>query len=176
MFQTATSALRRFTCLSACAAILLLLNGCAALAVSLAGAGAGAGITHQVNGTAMRTFSAPRNAVDAATTATTKRLQIDVDTVESIERGSLTRGQVGGLAISIEVETLSDALTRVTVTARRNLLRLDGATALEIVTQIDRSLATLAKAARTGEGRYSPASSTTPARKQISRSSKAGSI
>jgi len=133
---------------------LLLLNGCSALAVSLAGAGAGAGIEHQVNGTATRTFSESLKRVDSAVNLTTNRLKIKIDSVEPQDDGQVTKGTVGDLAITIELETLSSNLTRVNVTARKNILLLDGATAQEIVAQMERSLNALPRArARTTTSR-----------------------
>lgn len=120
--------------------MLLLLNGCASLAVSLAGAGAGAGIEHQVNGTATRTFSEPLKRVNSAVSLTARRLKIKVDSVEPQDDGQVTKGTVGDLAITIELEILSSNLTRVNVTARKNILMLDSATAQEIVAQMERSL------------------------------------
>ncbi|MCX9154676.1 DUF3568 family protein [Niveibacterium sp. 24ML] len=123
-----------------------LLNGCAALAVSLAGAGASAGLAHQINGTASRAFSEPFSKVDAAVRIATKRMQLEVDEVASTDRGQITKARVSTLDVSIELEPLSPTLTRVSVVARRDLLRVDGATAAEVVTQIERSLAAIAVA------------------------------
>ncbi|GAA5176063.1 hypothetical protein GCM10025771_09820 [Niveibacterium umoris] len=120
---------------------LALLNGCAALAVSLAGAGAGAGLSHQLNGTASRTFTEPFSKVDAATRIASKRMYLEVDEVASTGSGQVTRARVSNLNVSVELEPLSPTLTRVNVVARKDLLRVDGATAQEIVAQIERSLA-----------------------------------
>lgn len=141
----ATTSSKRLYRIATCVAMALLLNGCAALAVSLAGAGAGAGISHQVNGTATRTFSEPLDRVDNAVLLTSKRLKIDIDSVDAVDNGQITKGKVGDLTIIIELQTLSPNLTRVNVTARKNLLVLDGATAQEIVAQMEHSLTSLAR-------------------------------
>ncbi len=119
---------------------LLLLNGCAALAVSLAGAGAGAGLSHQMNGTASRTFSEPFDKVDNATRIASRRIFLMVDEVSTIDSGQVTKARVGDMDITLELETLSPNLTRVSVKARKDMFRVDGATAQEIVSQIERAL------------------------------------
>ncbi|WP_018607889.1 DUF3568 family protein [Uliginosibacterium gangwonense] len=126
-----------------CVAILLTqsMTGCAALAVSLAGAGAGAGISHQVNGVATRTFSEPLTKMDSALLVAAKRMTIQVDTVEATGSSHTLKGRVGDLDVTVEMEALSGTVTRVDVTARKNLFRVDSATAQEIVTQIERAVA-----------------------------------
>lgn len=126
-----------------CTSILITqgMTGCAALAVSLAGAGAGAGISHQVNGVATRTFSEPLAKMDSALLVATKRMTIQVDTVEATGNSHTLKGRVGDLDITVEMEALSGTVTRVDVTARKNLFRVDSATAQELVTQIERAVA-----------------------------------
>jgi len=118
----------------------MLLNGCASLAISLAGAGAGAGFSHQMNGAASRTFSAPFDKVDAATRLATKRMFLQVEEVASIKDGQVTKARVKNLEITLELEILSPNLTRADVTARESLFRVDAATAKEIVVQIEQAL------------------------------------
>lgn len=133
---------RTGTCLLAA----LALNGCAALAVSLAGAGAGAGFSHQMNGTATRTFSEPLEKVDTASRVAARKMSLQVDTVASTENGQITRSRISNLDVTVELETLSPNLTRVSVVARKDLLRVDGATAQEIVVQIERALGVIQQA------------------------------
>lgn len=130
--------------LAACLLLPGLLGGCAAVAVSLAGAGAGAGITHQVNGQASRTFSAPLTRVDDAARLASRKMQLEVSEVATIERGQVTKARVSGLEITMEMQPLSPTLTRVDVVARKNFFLVDGATAQEIVTQIERALDAIA--------------------------------
>lgn len=127
----------------ACLLALAMLNGCAALAVSLAGAGAGAGLSHQINGTATRTFSEPFDKVDNATRIASKRIFLQVEEVSTIDSGQITKARVGAMDVTMSLETLSPNLTRVTVKARKDLFRVDVATAQEIVTQIERALTSM---------------------------------
>ncbi|GAB4061994.1 DUF3568 family protein [Uliginosibacterium sediminicola] len=134
------AALRRVLTLGLCLLAPLLCSGCAALAVSLAGAGAGAGFSHQINGTASRTFSAPMDKVASATQIAAKKLLLQVDEQVPLDKGQLTRARLSDMDLSLELESLSPTLTRVSVTARKNLFLLDGATAQEIVVQIERAM------------------------------------
>ncbi|MEC5400068.1 DUF3568 family protein [Uliginosibacterium sp. H1] len=126
--------------LAASAGVLLALNGCAALAVSLAGAGAGAGLSHQMGGTASRTFTESFDRVDAASRVVARKMYLQVDSVDVTENIQLTRARVADLDVSMELQPLSPTLTRISVVARKNLLQVDGATAQEIVAQVDRAL------------------------------------
>lgn len=132
----ASALFRLFACLLAP----VLLNGCAALAVSLAGAGAGAGISHQMNGTASRTFSEPFDKVDNAARLAAKKMFLQIDEVATIENGQVTKARVSDLDVTIELDTLSPSLTQVNVVARKDLFRVDGATAQEIVVQIEHAI------------------------------------
>lgn len=124
----------------ACLLAFSLLNGCAALAVSLAGAGAGAGLSHQINGQASRTFSAPFDKVDNAVRIASKRIFLQVAEVATIDNGQVTKARVSDMDVTLELQVLSPNLTRVNVTARKDFFRVDGATAQEIVAQIERAL------------------------------------
>lgn len=123
-----------------CLLMLSTLNGCAALAVSLAGAGAGATLSHNMSGTASRTFADTLEKVDSASRVAVRKLQLEVDRVASTEKGQITYAKVSHLDVEVELEQLSTTMTRVTVVARRDLIRVDGATAQEIVAQIERAL------------------------------------
>lgn len=148
----------------------LVFSGCAGLAVSLAGAGAGAGVSHQINGNATRTFSEPIDKVDSAVRIASKKMLLQVSEVASAENGSVTSAHVGDLNVSLRVESLSATLTRVSVSARKDIFRVDGATAQEIVTQIDQALLTMNQQASNrgnavNDARYSDTKSSAQKRK-----------
>lgn len=122
------------------------LNGCAALAVSLAGAGAGATLSHNMSGTASRTFADTLEKVDSASRLAVRKLQLEVDRVASTEKGQITHAKVSNLDVELELEQLSTTMTRVTVVARKDVFRVDAATAQEIMAQIDRALSGIQQA------------------------------
>jgi hypothetical protein len=122
-----------------------LLAGCAAsiqpLAVALAGAGTSSAISHTLNGTAYRTFTAPLQEVEQATLETFTLMGIRLDGVERPEGGNeLIRGSMTRREIEIELEPISAKTTRMRVEAKNNGFVYDGATATEIVLQAEKSL------------------------------------
>lgn len=127
----------------------LSLCGCAPLALSLVGAGAGAGISHQVNGVAARTFSEPLPRVKKASLMAARRMSFQFDVTDATDSGQILKGRVADLDIDVELEVLSASVTRVNVSARKNILRLDGATAQEVIVQIERALVSSEMAAAT---------------------------
>lgn len=132
--------LLRLVRLGACLALAWSLSGCAAVALSLVGAGAGAGINHQVSGVASRTFSEPLPKLKRASLMAAKRMSFEFETTDAIDNGQLMKGRVADMSVAVELEILSASVTRVSVSARKNLLFLDGATAQEVVMQIDKAL------------------------------------
>lgn len=134
------SPLTRLVRLGVCLAIAWSLSGCAAVALSLVGAGAGAGINHQVSGVASRTFSEPLPKLKRASLMAARRMSFEFETTDATDNGQLMKGRVADLGVSVELEMLSSNMTRVSVSARKNLVFLDGATAQEVVTQIERAL------------------------------------
>ncbi|HEX5125914.1 MAG TPA: DUF3568 family protein [Rhodocyclaceae bacterium] len=123
-----------------CAAILCCFSGCAELALSLVGAGAGAGISHQINGMASRTFNEPLPKVKKATLLALRRMTIRLDKTDEKTSGETLKAVVADLNIQVDIETLSTTMTRVSVVARKNLLQVDAATANEIIVQTERAL------------------------------------
>lgn len=144
------------------------MSGCAALAVSLVGAGAGAGLSHQVNGVAARTFSEPLPKVMQASLVAAQRMSFEFDATDLRDAGASLTGRVAELDITVDLETLSSTVTRVSVSARKNLLMMDSATAQELVAQIERAIAAqdVAEAERT---RQLASSTRRPSAKPVER-------
>jgi hypothetical protein len=122
-------------------AILLALpaSGCASLAVALVGAGASAltGVTlsHTLEGTATRTFTAPLANVEKATRAALNRMGIKVDATAETEQGKALRAFADNREIEIELERINAQTTRVRTVAKQGLFLRDRATADEIIHQ-----------------------------------------
>ena len=117
----------------------LLLDGCAAVALTAAGVGMATGVSHTLSGMVYKTFTAPQAQVKRATYGALNRMQIKVvkdkrdGTTEAIEAKTPDRN------ISIELEAISPTTTRMLVTATKDggILR-DGATATEIILQTEK--------------------------------------
>jgi hypothetical protein len=120
------------------------LGGCSLatqpLAVALAGAGTSSAISHSLNGTAYRTFTATLDEVKAASLDTLSAMGIRVDSFETVEHGELITGSAIRRTIEIELEPISSKATRIRVIARNGGMLFDGSTATEIVLQTEKAL------------------------------------
>lgn len=119
---------------------LISLVGCGSVLISLAGLGAGAGVNHQLNGIATRTFTEPTPKVKKAVFVALQRMAIKYPVSEKKETIELITATAGERNIEIEIENLSTQLTKVSVVARLNAFQVDGATAQEIIAQTSKAL------------------------------------
>ena len=137
----------------------LLLQGCAAAAigVTLATAGAGAGMTagveHTLNGIVYKTFAAPANEVRFATLKTLDRMGMPLIDDQKTETGWQLSAKAKDRSVDIELESLTDMTTRIRVVANEGIVFFkDSATATEIILQTAQTLQDDAAVAR-GERR-----------------------
>ena len=137
----------------------LLLQGCAAAAigVTLATAGAGAGMTagveHTLNGIVYKTFSAPANEVRFATLKTLDRMGMPLIDDQKTETGWQLSAKAKDRSVDIDLESLTDTATRIRVVANEGMMFFkDSATATEIILQTAQTLQDDAAVAR-GERR-----------------------
>jgi hypothetical protein len=133
------------------------LAGCALatqpLVVALAGAGTSSAISHSMNGTASRTFTASLEEVKAASLDTLSLMGIRVDGFETIERGELITGSAIRRTIEIELEPISSRTTRMRVVTRNGGVFFDSSTADEIILQAEKALGVNDANASAGAGR-----------------------
>lgn len=124
--------------------LLLLLNGCAALGLTLFGVGAGVGtgtaVAYTLDGTAYRTFTASLPEVRMATLIALKRMGITVEGNERVEQGEVVRGNGTDRQIEIELEAITPKTTRMRTVAKQGIFFKDRATATEIITQTQTAL------------------------------------
>jgi outer membrane scaffolding protein for murein synthesis (MipA/OmpV family) len=137
----------------------LLLQGCAAAAIGItlatAGAGAGmtAGVEHTLNGIVYKTFSAPANEVRFATLKTLDRMGMPLTDDQKTETGWQLSAKAKDRSVDIELESLTDMTTRIRVVANEGIVFFkDSATATEIILQTAQTLQDDAAVAR-GERR-----------------------
>lgn len=133
-------------------ALALMTSGCVAAAAlpalglsamgDVAGAGAKAGIDYTIGGTAYRTFSAPLEDVRCAVLQSFGDLEIDIMEDETSDDG---RAKISAEAlerkITVELEPLTPALTRLKMVVRRGWFGRDRATSAELIEQTWRALA-----------------------------------
>ena len=117
----------------------LSVGGCAAIGVTAVGVGMATGVGHTLGGIVYKTFTAPQARVKKATLSALSRMQVKVVSAKRDGSTETIVGRAGDRDIDIELEALTPATTRMTVTAKQNggILR-DAATATEIILQTER--------------------------------------
>ena len=137
---------RRISCPIVLGALLstLCLNGCAALAIALIGAAAGAAtetaVSYSINGIAARTLTSPLPRVRRAALTALRRMGIRVKGRENIEEGEIIKAEASDRLIEIRLERVSNTSTRIRTVARHGFFLTDRATAVEIIQQTERVL------------------------------------
>ena len=114
------------------------LQGCAAIAVSLAGMVGGTGLDHTLDGIVARTYASPIAGTRLATLQTLSRMGIKVEKSQQKEKSWTIEAVATDRTIAIELEPLSDRATRATVVASHTDLAFikDKSTSVGILDQI----------------------------------------
>ncbi len=118
----------------------LILQGCAAIALTAGGLAAGQGIDHTLTGITYKTFSAPMNKLRLATLKTLHRLDMKVTDDTKTEEGRVIRATAALRKIEIEFEVLTKRATRMRVIVSKGAILKDSATATEIIIQTAETL------------------------------------
>lgn len=117
------------------------LTGCDPLTITALSVGGSAGVNHQVNGYAYRTFTKPLPKVKRAALFALRRMAIKVSNTSKTETGELIQATATNREIEIEFESLTPATTRMRAVARENGgFFVDAATAYEIISQTEKIL------------------------------------
>ena len=128
------------------ATLLVGLQGCAAVAITLLGTGAGigasAGVEYTLNGVAYRTFTAKLDKIHGATLTTLRSMAIVLKTDDVTEDGRMLVAEATDRVVEIKLEQLTPNATRVRVVVKQGTFFLDRATAGEILTQTGKTLGT----------------------------------
>ena len=115
---------------------LLLLQGCAAAALTAGGIAAGVGVNHTLSGIAYKTVVAPLPNTRLAALKTLNRMEVDIKKDEETEQGWLITADAADRNINLQLERLTPSTTRMRVTVdKKNSLLKDRATATEIIAQ-----------------------------------------
>ncbi|MGH7817623.1 MAG: DUF3568 family protein [Candidatus Binatia bacterium] len=122
----------------------LVLNGCAAVGMTLFGVGAGVtagtSVSYTLDGIAYRTFSVPLPQVESATRTALDRMGIKVDSTAKTEQGKAIKATSNDREIEIELEMVSSKTTRIRTVAKQGIFFKDRATAGEIIFQTEKAL------------------------------------
>jgi len=121
-----------------------LLNGCAAVGMTLFGVGAGVttgtAVSYTLDGVAYRTFAVPLPQVEKATRAALDRMGIAVGATAKIDQGKSIKATTADREIEIELEMVSSKTTRMRTVAKQGFFFKDRATATEIIIQTEKVL------------------------------------
>jgi hypothetical protein len=121
-------------------ALPLLLAACEPVAIALLGGGVTTVLRYNLEGVAARTFTAPAASVKTASLAALQRMGLALEGTESLEASELIRARSPNRDIEIELEPITQHLTRMRITARSTSLLYDTATAQELVQQTEKML------------------------------------
>lgn len=115
---------------------LMLLQGCAATALTAGGIAAGVGVNHTLSGIAYKTVIAPLQNTRLATLKTLNRMEVNIIKDEEAENGWLITADATNRDINIQLESLTATTTRMRVTVDKDDSFIkDRATATEIIAQ-----------------------------------------
>ena len=118
----------------------LILQGCAAIALTAGGLAAGQGIDHTLTGITYKTFNSPMNQLRLATLKTLHRLDMKVTGDSKTEEGRKILATAVARKIEIEFEILTRRATRMRVIVSKGAILKDSATATEIIIQTAETL------------------------------------
>ena len=116
------------------------LAACEPMAIALLGGGVTTVLRYNLEGVAARTFTAPAATVKTASLAALQRMGLALEATESLESSELIRARAPNRDIEIELEPITEHLTRMRITARSTSLLYDTATAVELVQQTEKIL------------------------------------
>lgn len=123
---------------------LSVLNGCAAVGLTLFGVGAGVAtgtsVSYTLDGIAYRTFTATLPQVETATRTALDRMGIKVEATSKTDQGKALLATGNDREIEIEFEAVSPKTTRIRTVAKQGIFFKDRATAAEIIMQTERVL------------------------------------
>jgi hypothetical protein len=120
--------------------VCLPLAGCDTLAIALLGGGVSTVLRYNLEGVAARTFTAPVGSVKSASLAALERMGLGLEGTEALEASEVIHARSPNRSIEIELEPITEHLTRMRITARSTSLLYDTATAQELVQQTEKSL------------------------------------
>jgi hypothetical protein len=117
-------------------ACIVLLQGCAAVALTAGGIAAGVGVNYTMSGIAYKTVVVPLPETRLAMLQTLNRMEVNVTQDDATDEGWHIIGNATDRDIAIEMEKLTPTTTRLRVVVDKGHIFLkDRATAAEIIAQ-----------------------------------------
>ncbi len=118
------------------------LAGCAALGLTapVAAAGGAAGVNYSLTNNAYKTMSYSLAEVDTALHKSLQKMNIKETATDREESKVGISAIAGNLDIRVELEKITPAVTRIEVSAKKDVVIKDKATAAEIIVQTEKNL------------------------------------
>ncbi len=132
---------KRFFLLFALAPFVLGLAGCASLGLApVAAAGGAAGVNYSLTNNAYKTMSYSLADVEAALHKSLQKMKIEEKSTDREESKVVISAVAGELDIHVELEKITPTVTRIEVSAKKDLVIKDKATAAEIIVQTEKNI------------------------------------
>jgi len=114
--------------------------GCLLEILPMVGSAAVMGINYTAKNCPRRTFTCELESVHAAALEALESMSMRVIKDERQAKGYHVQAQADGLKVTVEMVQLTPTTTKIGVDAARNIILRDGATAYEIVAQVEQAL------------------------------------
>jgi hypothetical protein len=120
--------------------ILLICGGCATVVLPAVGTMATMGIDYTAKNCPRRTFTCELDCVHDGVLEALEAMSMKVAKDEATASGRKIEAQAKGLKVKVEMVRLTETTTKIGVDAAKNIILRDGATAREIVAQVEEAL------------------------------------
>jgi hypothetical protein len=119
-------------------AVLAILSCCGCAAV--AGTAVTTGVSYTFSNVAYRTFDRPKERVHQAVLRALGHMDMRVVTDHAKGTSTQVLAKAGRYDVDVKIEPITDNATKISVTAKKNVLLRDKATAAEVINQTARAL------------------------------------
>jgi hypothetical protein len=123
--------------------LILGLSGCTALGLTVpavAVSGGAAGVSYTLTNNAYKTISYPLADVETALNEAFKKMDIKETKTEKGENKVSISAVAGDLDIGVELEKITPTVTKIEVSAKKDIVIKDKSTATEIIVQTEKNL------------------------------------
>ncbi len=139
-----TNAFKNLLNLAFLACLVPALSGCAAIGVSVPAAaavsGSAAGVNYSITNNAYKTISYPIASVQAAVEEALVKMDIKETAIKKEEDKVSISAVTAKLDISIDLERVTPTVTKIEVSAKKDVILKDKSTATEIIVQTEKNL------------------------------------
>lgn len=137
------NSVKRFCKLSTLVCLMLGLSGCAGVGLTVPAAavsGGAAGVNYSLTNNAYKTISYPIADVETALNKALEKMEIKETKYEKQENKVSISAATDKLEISIDLEKVTPTVTKIEVSAKKEVFLKDKSTATEIIVQTEKNL------------------------------------